>query len=95
MVLQIRSKLAPMRSSQLLTSKVTSMLRRSLAVLGVVTLSACDSGNGASPSALSEGEEAALEEAAKMLDEKRLPEGAMPDVNPPAPAEPSEQNSAE
>lgn len=37
------------------------------------------------PETVSEGEEAALDEAAKMLDAQRLPEGALPDVDPPAP----------
>ena len=34
---------------------------------------------------MSEGEARALDEAAKMLDAQRLPEGALPDVDPPAP----------
>jgi len=37
------------------------------------------------PETVSEGEEAALDEAASMLDAQRLPEGALPDVDPPAP----------
>lgn len=47
-------------------------------------LTACDSGLESAPAgAVSEGEDAALEEAAKMLDAQRLPEGALPQVDPP------------
>ena len=58
-----------------------------LASLAAVALSACGSEADtlAGPGAVSEGEARALDEAAKMLDEKRLPEGALPDVDPPAP----------
>lgn len=54
-------------------------------------LAACDSGpsDAAPPGAVSEGEAAALDEAAKMLDEQRLPEGVLPELDPP-PAETSE-----
>ena len=56
-----------------------------LAGLSVSALSACDSADAdyAAPGAVSEGEEAALDEAAKMLDAQRLPQGALPDVDPP------------
>ena len=49
-------------------------------------LAGCDSASdeGTPPGAVSEGEAAALDEAAKMLDAQRLPEGALPDVDPPA-----------
>lgn len=57
------------------------------AFLAGLCLSACDSaGDEAVPAgAVSEGEAAALDEAAKMLDEQRLPEGVLPDLDPPAP----------
>ena len=65
------------------------MAPRRLALVAVATLaaSACDGGGSADagPPAVSEGEAQALDEAAKMLDAKRLPEGALPQVNPPAP----------
>ena len=48
-------------------------------------LGACDGGGAdAGPGAVSDGEAAALDEAAKMLDEKRLPEGALPEIDPTA-----------
>lgn len=65
------------------------VLRSGVIALAAVAISACDSGgNGANagPGAVSEGEARALDEAASMLDEKRLPEGALPDVDPPAEA---------
>ena len=57
-------------------------------------LAGCDSASdeGTPPGAVSEGEAAALDEAAKMLDAQRLPEGALPDVESPdvdPPAEPA------
>ena len=57
--------------------------------LAALSLSACDAGAGdeVGPGPVSEGEARALDEAAKMLDEKRLPQGALPDVDPPAPAD--------
>ncbi|MDY7097024.1 MAG: hypothetical protein SXU28_02680 [Pseudomonadota bacterium] len=64
-------------------------MRRTSPALALAALtllmSACDggSGSGAGPGAVSEGEAQALDEAAKMLDEKRLPEGALPDVDAP------------
>jgi len=68
---------------------MTSLNRLTLAALAgfsVAALSACDSADAdyAAPGAVSEGEEAALDEAAKMLDAQRLPQGALPDVDPPA-----------
>ena len=54
-----------------------------LSFLGALWLSACNGNADKSP--VSEGEAAALDEAAKMLDEKRLPEGALPEIDPPAP----------
>ncbi|MEM1196047.1 MAG: hypothetical protein AAGH57_08090 [Pseudomonadota bacterium] len=60
-------------------------IANALAPLAAMALSACDaSAQGeAGPGAISEGEERALNEAAKMLDEQRLPQGALPEVNQP------------
>ena len=67
----------------------TSMAPRHFIIVSIAALllSGCDNG-GAGAGAVSEGEARALDEAAKMLDEKRLPEGALPavtlpDVTPP------------
>jgi hypothetical protein len=49
-----------------------------------LTLAACGSDGGSAPGAVSEGEAQALQEAAKMLEERRLPEGALPPINAPA-----------
>ena len=47
-------------------------------------LAACDTApDAAPPGAVSEGEAAALDEAASMLDEQRLPEGVLPEVDAP------------
>ncbi len=65
--------------------------------LAIVTLSAalavsaCGGGTaddaGNAPGAISEGEADALDKAASMLDEKRLPEGALPEIDPEASAD--------
>lgn len=59
---------------------------RSIAVASFAALavSACsgEADRQAAPGAISEGEARALDEAAKMLDAQRLPEGALPDVEP-------------
>lgn len=62
---------------------------KTLAALGlpaaVLALGGCGaSGEPASPGAVSEGEAEALDEAASMLDETRLPEGALPEIEAPA-----------
>lgn len=46
----------------------------------LLLLTACDSAGGSrgGPGAVSEGEARALDEAAQMLEERRLPEGALP-----------------
>ncbi|MHA7820811.1 MAG: hypothetical protein ACX930_14285 [Erythrobacter sp.] len=46
----------------------------------LMLLAACDGGGGSGPGAVSEGEARALDEAAEMLDERRLPAGALPPV---------------
>ena len=50
----------------------------------LLLLAACDSGmGGTGPGAVSEGEAAALDDAAEMLEERRLPEGALPPLDAP------------
>ena len=51
--------------------------------LAMSLLAACGNPSAGAPGAVSEGEAKALEEAAQMLDERRLPEGALPPVDPP------------
>jgi len=56
--------------------------RASLAAACVsgLLLSACGSGGADGPGSVSVDEAQALDEAAEMLDERRLPEGALPPV---------------
>jgi hypothetical protein len=54
---------------------------------GLALLASACSDSNANESPISEGEAAALDEAAKMLDEKRLPEGVIPDPQAPVPAQ--------
>ena len=60
------------------------MIRRRTAIAASAVLSlalaACDSAAVEAPGAVSQGEAEALDEAAEMLDEKRLPEGVIPDA---------------
>ncbi len=49
----------------------------------IIVLSACDPGGGNAPGAVSQGEAQALEEAAEMLEERRLPEGTLPPIDVP------------
>ena len=58
-------------------------VRLLLVALTSLALAACN-GDSAGTSSVSEGEAAALDKAAKMLDEKRLPEGALPETDAPA-----------
>lgn len=55
------------------------------AIAGVLlaALPSCGEAPGTAPGAVSEGEARALEEAAEMLDERRLPEGALPETGAP------------
>lgn len=46
-------------------------------------LAACDPPGSTGPGAVSEGEAEALQDAAEMLEERRLPEGALPPIGPP------------
>lgn len=62
-------------------SRAPHTLIGAAALLG---LAACDSGGTTSgPGAVSEGEAAALDEAAEMLEERRLPEGVLPPLEAP------------
>ena len=54
-------------------------LRQGASIVALLMLAACDGGGTTSgPGAVSEGEARALDEAAEMLEERRLPEGALP-----------------
>ena len=50
------------------------------ALLSGAALSACDAGGADGPGSVSVDEAQALDEAAEMLDERRLPEGTLPPV---------------
>ncbi|MEM7779553.1 MAG: hypothetical protein AAF697_04065 [Pseudomonadota bacterium] len=51
------------------------------ALLPVILLSACDAGGASGgPGAVSEGEARALDEAAEMLEERRLRDGVLPET---------------
>jgi len=58
-------------------------------------LAACDSSGGSAPGAVSQGEAQALEEAAEMLDERRLPEGTLSPVGPAAEPEAGAESTSE
>ena len=66
------------------------------ALLAGLSLAACssDAPETVPAGAVSEGEAAALDEAAKMLDKKRLPEGVLPDLDAP-PVQPTPQTAPE
>ena len=58
--------------------------RRAIAgTAALLLLAACDGGPGGAtgPGAVSEGEAASLDDAAEMLEERRLPEGALPPLD--------------
>ncbi|MDJ0642458.1 MAG: hypothetical protein QNJ15_06555 [Erythrobacter sp.] len=57
-----------------------------------LSLVACEETGGSGPGGVSEGEARALDEAAEMLDARRLPEEALPPLDGP-PAEPPGQES--
>lgn len=63
----------------------------SLLMSGFV-LSACGSGGADGPGSVSPDEAQALDEAAEMLEERRIPEGALPEV---APAPESQKENSE
>ncbi|MEM6585703.1 MAG: hypothetical protein AAF692_08095 [Pseudomonadota bacterium] len=67
-----------------------------VAALAGLSLAACsgDTPETSPAGAVSEGEAAALDEAAKMLDEQRLPEGVLPDLDAP-PVQPTPQTAPE
>lgn len=61
----------------------------SIAALAL-SLSACDGPSpDSAPGAVSEGEAKALEDAADMLDEQRLPDGVIPVIETPSSTEPT------
>jgi hypothetical protein len=49
----------------------------------VLLLNGCNAPGTSSPGAVSEGEARALDEAAEMLDERRLPDGVLPETGAP------------
>ncbi len=59
------------------------------AIAAMLALAACGDSGGSAPGAVSEGEAKALEEAAEMLDERRLPDGVVPDIEAPPAGTPS------
>jgi hypothetical protein len=59
-------------------------LRRTAAAMLPLLLAACDSGGARAPGGVSAGEAKALEDAAEMLDERRLPPEALPPEAAPA-----------
>ncbi len=65
------------------------------AVSLALTLAACSEGEVSAPGGVSAGEAKALEEAASMLDERRLPPEALPPEAQPHEAEPREAVPAE
>ena len=58
----------------------------------VLLVAACGSGSERGPGGVSEGEAAALDEGAEMLDKQQIPEGAIPPIEAPK-AAPAAQNS--
>nr|WP_298931571.1 hypothetical protein [uncultured Erythrobacter sp.] len=60
-----------------------------------IALSACGNSGGTAPGAVSEGEARALEEAAEMLEERRLPDGVVPDPDSPVAVAPDDDETAE
>ena len=69
--------------------------RLAVGVAATLILSACDAGSSSAPGAVSPGEAEALEEAAEMLEERRLPDGALPPVDAPANGEAAPEPSEE
>lgn len=61
----------------------SALAARALALApALIVIAACDSGTGSSgPGAVSEGEARALDEAAEMLEERRLPDGVLPQAD--------------
>jgi len=62
-----------------------------------MVLAGCDSGDAGTsgPGAVSEGEAQALDEAAEMLDERRLPDGVLPEPDAPSAADPSAESTGD
>ena len=57
------------------------------ALLPAILLAACGSGSETGPGGVSEGEAEALDEAAEELDKQQIPEGAVPPLDLPQPAQ--------
>jgi hypothetical protein len=66
------------------------MVRLLLVAALVPALAACDGGGADAPGGVSKGEAEALEDAADMLDERRLPPEALPPEATPTGAAPAE-----
>lgn len=74
------------------------MIARPFLAAGLLmVLAGCDSGGAGTggPGAVSEGEAQALDEAAEMLDERRLPDGVLPEPDPPSAAYPSAESTGD
>ena len=67
-------------------AKQHGALSLALVIVGAGALTACNPSGGSAPGGVSEGEAAALEEAAEMLDERQLPEGTLPPIDGSQPA---------
>jgi len=82
-----QKKLSIKPTQTIVSGRVRSRIRPAnawlAATLAVMTLSACDQTGGTGPGGVSEGEASALEDAAEMLDERRLPEEALPAIETP------------
>lgn len=86
----MRSILQSMRP-RMLASKTMSGIMASethyrvwlAAPLLLLSLAACDNTGGTGPGGVSEGEASALDDAAEMLDERRLPAEALPPLEGP------------
>jgi hypothetical protein len=63
---------------------VRSLIPSALLCAGALAVGGCDGADmrGEGTGSLTEGEARALDDAASMLDEERLPDGALPDVEP-------------
>lgn len=59
------------------------MLPVGMLLVSALLVSACGSGGADGPGSVSVDEAQALDEAAEMLEERRLPEGALPETTPP------------
>lgn len=65
-------------------TRTGAALPKAVLAASILALSACSDTGGTAPGAVSEGEARALEEAAEMLEERRLPDGVVPEPDAPA-----------